>query len=174
MYENYLYAIELGYNSMFATPDSFSEWKDEDIEIVRQQLELITDHYIDYWKTHKKAPISYNPLLRHMRDVKEDLERIAKGEPSIRKPITGKCGYGQNRGAAVSPVGDLYGCQEMTSNEGPESIFYIGDIYDGPIDALRSRMKTIFDRTTTQGDIPCEQCKANIYCNGGCIANNYM
>ncbi len=175
LYENYLYAIEFGYKHMFFCPDSFSTWEPEQESIVREQVEKIADHYIDYWRTNKKQPISINPFYKYMNHVKQDLIRQENNEPSIQRIPKGKCGYGQGSGAAISPTGDIYGCQEMTSNEGENSIFYIGNIYDEEIsDERRIRLKEIYESTSVQGDIQCENCKAKVLCDGGCVANNYM
>lgn len=174
LYKNYLYAIEFGYKAIFFAVDSFSDWSADKEAIVREEFNKIANHYINYWKTYKKAPIFIKSLMNDMTSTVTDVERHYKGQPSIRKAKTIKCGYGQNSSAAISPTGDLYGCQELTSNEGKDSIFYIGNIYDGVIDEKRVQLKEIFDSTSPKGDIPCEECRANVICNGGCVANNYI
>ena len=174
LYKNYLYAIEFGYKLMFFISDSFSEWTPDKEEIVKAELEKISDHYINYWKNYKKAPIMLRSITNHLDAVASDVERRFRGLPSIRKISASKCGYGQGRSAAISPKGDIYGCQEMTSNEGKDSIFYIGNIYDGTNDERRIHLKEIFESTSPKGDMPCIDCKAKAFCDGGCIANNYM
>ena len=61
----------------------------------------------------------------------------------------------------------------MTSNEGEQSIFYIGNIFDGERDDLRYRLIDLYDSAPARG-VDCETCKLNRICDGGCVANNYM
>lgn len=174
IYENYLYAIEFGYKSMFFIADSFSDWTPEKENIVTQQLNMVADHYINFWKANKKAPISLNPLTKYMGDALFGIEQNEKGIPCKQKANKGKCGYGQGKGVAISPTGDMYGCQEMTSNEGSDSIFYIGNIYTGVLEDRRVKLKELFESTQPAGDISCAECSCKSICNSGCIANNYI
>ena len=88
-----------------------------------------------------------------MKQYLQDTENISRGRATKRVPTSGrsKCGLGQSAGAAISPTGDIYGCQEMTSNEGEESIFYIGNIYDGTKDELRDRLGREYDNNPITG-----------------------
>jgi radical SAM protein with 4Fe4S-binding SPASM domain len=67
----------------------------------------------------------------------------------------------------------MYGCQEMTSNEGEDSLFYIGNIYTGVNDSRRKALMEKYDSEVANGS-NCETCKYNRICDGGCVANNYL
>ena len=101
-----------------------------------------------------------------MKQYLQDMENISRGRAPQRVPTSArsKCGLGQSAGAAISPTGDIYGCQEMTSNEGKESIFYIGNIYDGTKDELRDRLGREYDNKPITGDMDCNECEARTAC----------
>lgn len=167
-YEDYLYAINLGYKSLFAITNAYEKWDEAHEKILEQEYYKIADHYIQHTQKHRTPPISMSLLNRF-------IEASLKGVTTARKnDATTHCGLGQSNVAAISPVGDIYGCQELTSNEGRESIFYIGNIYTGTIDERRKRLADTFNSNSTKGDMACSSCEANIVCNGGCVANNYM
>lgn len=171
-YKNYLYAIELGYKSFFAITNAFEDWDSEHQEIFEQEMIKIANHYIDYWKVNKKAPMRLSMLEKviivQLKNAKTATPQRADSSAQAH------CGLGQRAHAAISPAGDIYGCQEMTSNEGSESIFYIGNIYDGTDDKLRERLADLYNATPNRGYTDCNLCEANIFCNGGCVANNYL
>lgn len=174
LFENYLYAIDFGYPSMFFVADSFSDWSDEKERILTDEMGKIVEHYVNHWKTFKKPPIQLNPFMRDFNLTLQEINRDLMGQDPIVFRSQSKCGYGQGHAVAVSPAGDLYGCQEMTSNEGPNSLFYVGHIDTGVEERHRIRLKEIFESTEQQGDMKCKDCVAKGICNGGCVANNYM
>ena len=174
LFDNYKYAIELGYKSMFFTNDSFSEWSKENNIAVEEQLMKIADHYINYWKENNSAPISITAVEKYFRMILDDRKRLSEGQPLLNRTNKGKCGYGQSCSAAVSPTGELYGCQELTSNDGQKSIFWIGNIYTGTDNSRREQLAELFDETPKTGDINCDDCECKSICHGGCVANNYM
>lgn len=170
---DYLYAIRLGYRSMFALADSFSEWDAESEKMLESAYSNIAQHYVSHWRRHRKSPIKLSLLERYIKQYLKDTRNISRGmEPQRVNPSN--CGRGLTAGAAISPTGDIYGCQEMTSNEGAESIFYIGNIYDGVSDQLRDRLTKLYDAEPISGDMDCNECEARTACNGGCVANNYL
>mgnify|MGYP001158980580 FL=1 len=175
-FSDYLYAIRLGYKTMFALADSFSEWDAKSEKMLEIAYKNIAQHFIAHWKRYRKNPIRLSLLERSMKQYLQDTENISRGRATKRVPTSAcsKCGLGQSAGAAISPTGDIYGCQEMTSNEGEESIFYIGNIYDGTKDELRDRLRREYDNNPITGDMDCNECEAMTVCNGGCVANNYL
>ena len=172
LYENYLYAISLGYQNMFFINDTFCEWTEEQEKICEAQKMKVAEHYIAYWKEHNKAPIGLSAIDKYFEQIYQERERAEKGLPKLNLFTNSKCGYGQSAGGAISTNGDIYGCQEMTSND---PLFKIGNIYTGLDDEKRRELARIFDEDAVKrGDMPCEECPACSVCNGGCIANNYM
>ena len=172
LYENYLYAVSLGYQNMFFINDSFCEWTKEQEEVCEAQKMKIADHYIAYWKEHNKSPIGLSAIEKQFSRIYQEREREKQGLPKLNLFSNNKCGYGQSAGGAISTNGDIYGCQEMTSND---PLFKIGNIYTGLDESKRKKLADIFDADPVKrGDMPCEECIACSVCDGGCIANNYM
>lgn len=129
----------------------------------------IATHYVENW--NGKPIMRLNAIERYFKNAlyntKQDNENKLSRFCSI-------CIGPENNRAAVAPNGDLYACQEMPSNEGSTSPFWIGSIYTG-IDT--ERQNNIFQACRPfiqQGDMPCEQCSAYYFCYGGCASQNYL
>ena len=176
MYNNYLYAMSLGYKSMFFITDAYSTWNDIKEKTVRDELYRIADHYIGFWRANKEPPLRMSFLERFLASIRQEQNRKIKGITKTVNTCTArrKCGLGQNSSAAISPIGDIYACQELTSNEGQESIFYIGNIYTGVEDERRRRLAELFDTVPAISEDGCDDCPVKNICNRGCAANNYM
>lgn len=175
IFENYLQAIDMGYKSIFFMTDSFSEFTEEQTAAYKAGLYKLADHYINYWNEHNKAPIAVSILERDMAQAFEDLQRTEQGLPIIMKPNSQRCGYGQNHGAAMTPSGDIYTCQQLSSNAGPDSQWWIGNVRTGVDDSRRAALLKIYNELgERQGDMPCEECSARSICKGGCAATNHL
>lgn len=174
MFDNYLYANSLGYRSMFMLTDAYGQnWDEEHKEIVFNNLQKIADHYIDYYKKNGKVFLHLSMLERNFMRIFEDIKCEQCGIPIPNRYTENKCGFGQNSCAAVSVSGDLYGCQELVTNEGKKSAFYIGNIYSGVDEDRRLKLLEMFREHPKQGDINCENCIARSICHGGCVSTNY-
>lgn len=172
LYENYLYAISLGYESIFFINDSFCKWTPEEEKLCDEQKMKIAQHYVESWRKNNKAPIMLSAVEKCFGNIVAEREREKNGLPKLVLFSNSKCGYGQSAGGAISTNGDIYGCQEMTSND---PLFRIGNIYTGLNEEKRKELARIFDEDPVKrGDMPCEECPACSVCNGGCLANNYM
>ena len=174
MYDNYLYAHSLGYKSMFGLTNAYEVWPADKRKEVYDQMMKIANHYINYFREHNEVYVGWSNLERHYREIYNDikLEREGKERPNLFTDK--KCGYGQNSNAAVAVNGDLYGCQELVSNEGKKNTFWIGSIYTGVENERRQALYDLFYSFPKTGDMACEDCSARSICNGGCSATNYV
>ncbi|MDY3006992.1 thioether cross-link-forming SCIFF peptide maturase [Anaerococcus porci] len=84
--------------------------------------------------------------------------------PCVYKRISG-CGSGSEY-MAVTPTGDLYPCHQFVGNEN----FKIGDVYDG---IKREDLISNFKKNNLYSQKKCRDCWAQMYCSGGCAANNF-
>ena len=87
-----------------------------------------------------------------------------EGGPCLSKRVSA-CGAG-NEYFSVTPDGSLYPCHQFAGN----ADFYMGNVYEGRIDAdIRGRFASscLFTRAG------CKDCFAKFICSGGCSANNY-
>ena len=174
LFDNYLYAQSLGYNNMFFITDAYtSNWDDTHKVMLYQQMKKIADHYIDYYKTHDKVFIHINNWERDFAIIYKDIYNEAKGIMPTNYITSSKCGYGQNANVAVGTNGDMYGCQELVTNEGKKNEFWIGNIYTGVDENRRQALLDLFWSKEKSGDIECEKCLARSVCNGGCSSANY-
>lgn len=84
--------------------------------------------------------------------------------PCVYKRISG-CGSGSEY-MAITPTGDIYPCHQFVGNED----FKIGDIFDG---IKRDDLIRDFKKNNLYSQEKCRSCWAQMYCSGGCAANNY-
>lgn len=174
VFENIMFAKDNGFKNFFIVPNVFEEWDEDSQRILTEEFNKYVDYYIDEYRVGRE-PITFSTLEEGFRDIKNINNAIRnKQYRSLRKcSACGKCGLGANKFASIHPNGNLYGCQEMTSNEGDKSVFYIGNIYTGVEDDKRQALMDLFDSEVTKGP-NCENCLYNRVCDGGCVANNYM
>lgn len=173
-FESILWAAAQGFRSFFVTPDVFREWDGRAREVLARELGKYADYYSDC-KARGVRPILFSGFEQAFEDLKQIRSAERQGTYRALPKCTsrGKCGLGASRFASVHPNGDVYACQEMTSNEGPESPFYIGSIYAGVDNARRRALMESFDALPVRGEY-CDDCGYDRICDGGCVANNYM
>jgi len=173
LFENIRFAEESGFRYFFAIPDAFQVWSEKDRSTLKAELRKYADYYIGCYRTGKKPP-EFSTLETAFRDIRAI--NAASDNPrrcGVKCSAGGKCGLGAGRFAAIHPDGSVYGCQEMTSNAGEQSIFCIGSIYDGIDEDRRKALMALFDgQAVTGGD--CAACRYDRICDGGCVANNYL
>src|SRR5699024_1824210 len=67
---------------------------------------------------------------------------------------------------AVTPTVDLYPCHQFVGNKE----FVIGNVYEG---VKNNELVNKFKTCNCYSKSECRDCWANMYCSGGCAANNY-
>lgn len=174
LFESIMWASAQGFTNFFVTPNVFEAWGDEARNVLAYELKKYSDYYFDC-KSKGIKPIKFSTFEQAFEDLKQIA--LAEKQGSYRDmpkcSACGKCGLGASRFASIHPNGNLYACQEMTSNEGGESPFYIGSIYTGVDDGRRRALMESFDMLPVRGEY-CDVCKYDRVCDGGCVANNYM
>lgn len=174
VFDNISFAVDKGYKNFFVIPNIFEKWSDNDKETLKNEMRKYSNYYIGCYR-NGKTPITFSIFERSFRDIVDINRAITNNSfrTSNKCKACGKCGLGAGKFASIHPNGNLYGCQEMTSNEGEKSIFYIGNIYTGVEEDRRLALMDAFDSEIVKG-ANCETCKLNRICNGGCVANNYL
>lgn len=174
LFENVKYAASQGFTKFFTIPNVFEEWNDLNREVLFQEIRKYGDYYIESCRSGQE-PIDFTAISRAFNDIRQINNAISNREYRTRPQCKacGKCGLGSGIFASVHPNGNIYGCQEMTSNEGEESIFYIGNIFTGVEEERRIKLMDMFDKEVVTGK-NCQSCKYNRICDGGCVANNYL
>ena len=121
-----------------------------------------------------RAYIRFSALEGALDDA--DKLRTAEGRASLaaRGRAENKCGLGAGRFASIAPDGGIYACQELCSNAGPESPFYIGSLDGGVSEERRRALMAEYFSERPRGEAGCGGCPYEGACDGGCAANNYF
>lgn len=171
MFENIMFAKKSGFRSFFVMPDAFQPWSDEEFGVLESGLREYGDYFIDCYR-RGETPIEFSTFEEAFRDIRA-INSASGYRCAPKCRAEGKCGLGSGKFASIHPNGSVYGCQEMTSNDGEDSAFYIGSIYDGIDEARRISLMGLYCAADIKGG-DCALCKYNDICDGGCVANNYL
>ena len=148
--------LDLGFKRTSLEPvvgntDSPYALKEEDLPILFDQYEKLADMMIEAIDNNDEF-IFYHYMI--------DLEN----GPCAHKRLSG-CGSGTEY-MAVTPTGDLYPCHQFVGNED----FILGNLDQG---IKRNDLVNEFKTCNCYSKEECKTCWANMYCSGGCSANNY-
>ena len=173
-FDSIMWAAAQGFTNFFVVHNVFEQWSELERGILAMEMRKYTDYYAESKKDGVK-PIKFSSFEQAFSDIKAIADAEAKGLYRVRPKCRseGKCGLGTSRFASIHPNGNIYACQEMTSNEGEESLFYIGSIYSGVDNNRRRALAADFDSVSAWGEY-CGECEYDRICDGGCVANNYM
>ena len=142
---------ELSMEPVVCAPDDPMALTPEDIEIVKEQYEILAKEMLKREKEGRGFT-----FYHYMIDL--------TAGPCIYKRISG-CGSGTEY-MAVTPWGDLYPCHQFVGEES----YKLGDIWNGVTnDSLRDEFRQCNAYTRPE----CDDCWAKLYCSGGCAANAY-
>ena len=142
---------ELSMEPVVAAPDDPMALTPADIEVVKEQYEILATEMLRREKEGKGFT-----FYHYMIDL--------TAGPCIYKRISG-CGSGTEY-MAVTPWGDLYPCHQFVG----ESNYKLGDIWHGVTnEALREEFRSCNAYARPE----CADCWAKLYCSGGCAANAF-
>ena len=142
---------ELSMEPVVCASDDPAALTAEDLEIVKQQYELLA---VDMLRREREGkPITF---YHYMLDL--------TGGPCVYKRISG-CGSGTEY-MAVTPWGDLYPCHQFVGEEK----YRLGDIWQG---VTNTALREDFRACNAYARPECADCWARLYCSGGCAANAY-
>ena len=142
---------ELSMEPVVCAPGDPAALTPEDIEIVKEQYEILAKEMIK----RKKEGRGFT-FYHYMLDLTEG--------PCVYKRISG-CGSGTEY-MAVTPWGDLYPCHQFVGEEE----YKLGDIWNGVTnDAVREDFRSCNAYSREE----CKDCWAKLWCSGGCAANAF-
>ncbi len=142
---------ELSMEPVVCSPDDPACLTPEDLEIVKEQYEILARDMLRREKEGK--PITF---YHYMLDL--------TGGPCIYKRISG-CGSGTEY-MAVTPWGDLYPCHQFVGEEA----YKLGDVWNG---VTNTALREEFRACNAYARPECADCWAKLYCSGGCAANAF-
>lgn len=177
MSNNYLFAIEMGYNNVFMIPNIFIEWSSEEREELKRQCIKIADIYLDLIKQGRKVEFNqFSDAKNKIAQLNKLIGSNSYRDQGIRFPAFGRCGLGGTKFASIGASGDIYSCQELVESPELGDKFKIGNIYTGVDAAARWKIMSNFDtRNVRRSDNKtCRDCALNKICTGACTINNYL
>ena len=142
---------ELSMEPVVCAPDDPMALTPEDIEIVKEQYEILAKEMLKREKEGRGFT-----FYHYMIDL--------TAGPCIYKRISG-CGSGTEY-MAVTPWGDLYPCHQFVGEEA----YKLGDIWQG---VTNDDLRDDFRCCNAYARQECKDCWAKLYCSGGCAANAY-
>lgn len=174
LFEDMMFAANTGFKNYFVIPNNFEHWDESGIAKLEEAMNAYTDYYIDEFRKGNK-PMFFNQMERSFKQILSRNKSIDLNSmrTNIKCQACGKCGLGAGRNAAIGFDGMVYACQELCTNDGDKSPFYIGNIYSGIDDERRKSLMELWDSKKAYGD-DCSSCKLNRICDGGCVANNWL
>lgn len=167
------YVENKGFGSVSVLPDLFSDWSEENIETFKEQIKLYGDHLIESFRAGKTPPIfqQYSECFYKMMLQNRCID-AGRFQQLWHCQACGKCGIGLSHHATTDYLGNIYGCLHPGPLT-PESVFYLGDIYNG-VDPERTRNLVDMIKAESPGGLDCGDCTMNYICDRGCAPNNYI
>lgn len=173
LYDNLMFADSKGFTNSFACPDDFSEWTEDDVRNLENNVNRYSLYLLDRFLNNKPY-IRFSPIMKALGE----LALIDKNRESnkVSRRGTQMCGLGIST-YSVNYEGGIFACQQMPSRGYDNNPHYIGDIYNG-IDVER-RDKLIenyrgHDLTCEDPNL-CEECPRRFICNKGfCHSNSFL
>lgn len=171
-FDNYIYAMNQGFKNIFFMPDARNPWSEQQKQELRNELNEIYS-YMSFCFTKgilppmrfKTIEKSFFYILKHdIKVLHNDLQIEKKSNDIMR------CGLGTTLGS-IGYDGSIYGCQEQTS-QGLNSIFYIGNIFNGGIDQQKHEalLKAYYEPSISECENKelCKECLLKTECKDIC------
>ncbi len=133
MFHNYLFAEKMGFHEFYFSPNEREKWTQENLQILGEQVEKIFYHNLIYYNFNIMPKMSSSLIDDGYKHVLTYYYNLNKNKTIIKnnKNLTiNRCGLGTNYGS-INYEGKIFSCQEQDSRTGSNSIFEIGDIYNG-------------------------------------------
>lgn len=172
LYDNFLFAENLGFKSYSCIPDVRSTiWDEEDFQELCGQLQKIIYHQIEYFLKGENPKVDVSGLYDAFKDV--ILSELYENREKESRKSPWRCGLGTN-GCSINYKGDLFSCQEQDSRDTNE-YFYIGNIYTGvDFNKHSELLNDYMNNFDIICQIPeeCNNCPLVKICSGGCVSVN--
>lgn len=170
MFENYLWAEQLGFRNYFFSPNEREKWSNENLEILKEQVSNIFYQNTLYFLNNLTPPLMSSQIddgYRHaIMLINHNLNNIEHSK--IQEVPMERCGIGTGT-CSINYEGKIFCCQEQDSRNDTNDIFCIGDIYNG-IDVEKQKKITKMylepHERTCEDPAFCEECKNINTCYG--------
>lgn len=166
---NHRYAVDKGFRRVYTAINVFADWDNEDKRRLKEQIRKLAYYYIELKRNGINTQIyPFQSMLDYIGEKDYTIDQEMNRLPG--------CGLGCGATASVGIDGSVYSCQEFVSDEKEESIFKIGNIYEGVSDNARQTLKESYlkiPKVCSDEMITCKSCPLEGKCTFGCVLNNY-
>ncbi|SHO49098.1 radical SAM/SPASM domain-containing protein [Anaerocolumna xylanovorans] len=146
MFQNIKFLHENGLNNICMIPDVYLKFSKNSLAEFKNQVEKITDYYIQEYSQERKFSIDQydGKFLNILCDFGNHFSMCDAGISNFK----------------IMPDGKIYPCGFLTDNEK----YVIGDIHEESIDIRRGKMVALshYDKS----DNKCKDCKIRDFCHG--------
>lgn len=167
LFNNYVYAIEQGFQNIFMCPNAREVWTAGNIEKLHIEIHKIFNLIESCFRLNLPMPIQNGQIDRIFQKILEHDITVINNENIelfLKREVT-RCGIGTGS-ASINYQGFIFGCQEQDSRD-TNDYFYIGNIFDG-IDINRHRQMLIdynqLAKITCENPEKCDTCKIRKNC----------
>lgn len=169
LYENFLYFKSLGFQYCTFCPDEFSDWDDNKINDIKENLQKISSDYL----TNKNSNIKFLPYEDMLDIIKEGKNFVYNYKQC------NTCGLNfENKIICINYEGKIFSCQELSSyNQLKNNPYEIGNIFSGiNIKQKENLLKNYMEHTINCNDTKyCNQCRIKNICSlKFCHANSFL
>lgn len=167
-----LFFDSIGCKNLMIVPDIFEMWAEEKVEVLAEQIKQYEDFIIDRFRKGTLPFLTHEYSMAFKKIL--SLSQTKEYERRSFRRLSGcqQCGFGVRGSASIDPHGDIYGCHHISPLD-HDSLFYLGNIYDGVDEKRVRRLADGYDAQKV-GNEHCKTCGLDWICDGGCAPNNYQ
>lgn len=176
-FENYIFAIQQGFDNIFLIPNCRDEWTEQQKEALHQEIHKIFS-FMDFCFSNNVKPINFSTIkdaYRKMLQIDLLTFNNAVAERYLKRNVF-RCGLGTTFGS-IGYDGSIYGCQEQPSKS-ENNIFYLGNIFNDGIS--KEKHITLLKNYNQEKKVECnnkllcKECIMQKYCiNTNCPSSTY-
>lgn len=174
LFDDIIFFSSIGCKNLMVVPDLFEEWSQENVKELERQIRQYEGYILSQFRAGEM------PLLLHeyylafgqiMSAYYCKRDGVARRSSELCAGHN-QCGFGVRGNVSIDPLGDVYGCHHIKPLN-HDSIFYLGNIYDGIDEGHVRRLVEMYDPQKV-GNERCSECGLDWFCSGGCAPNNYQ
>lgn len=173
-FDDILFFSSIGCKNLMVVPDLFETWSEDSIKTLQIQIQQYEEYILSGFRANQtplllhEYYLAFGKIMAAYYCKRDDVTRRSSDICASHN----QCGFGVRGNVSIDPLGDIYGCHHIRPLN-RDSIFYLGNIYDG-ID--ESRVRNLVDQYDPQrvGGHRCIGCGLEWFCDGGCAPNNYQ
>ena len=166
LFKNLLFCVEHGFTNLYFTPDEFSNWTDSQIISLTQEIRKYTIYYINSYRKQIN-PFIFSPFQEMLFNIHNK---------NYNNKSCQTCGLGFST-LSINYEGKFFGCQELTSYDENNNIYYLGDIESGFLEEKYNQLKQLYLEHSVICIEPelCNNCNYSSLCNiHYCHANSFL